>query len=103
MSDKYRQVYEKSISDPEGFWKEVSNGIFWYKKPTKILNSTNPPFYKWFEDGITNACYNAVDLHVKNGNGEKIAIIYDSPITKTQKKIKYKELQDQVSKFAGAL
>ena len=103
MSDKYKKIYEKSISDPEGFWKEVSNEIFWYKKPTKILNSTNPPFYKWFEDGITNACYNAVDLHVKNGSGEKIAIIYDSPITKTQKKIKYKELQDQVSKFAGAL
>ena len=103
MSDKYKKIYEKSISDPEGFWKEISNEIFWYKKPTKILNSTNPPFYKWFEDGSTNACYNAVDLHVKNGNGEKIAIIYDSPITKTQKKIKYKELQDQVSKFAGAL
>ena len=81
MSDKYRKIYDKSINDSEGFWKEVSNEIFWYKKPTKILNSTNPPFYKWFEDGITNACYNAVDLHVKNGNGEKIAIIYDSPIT----------------------
>jgi len=76
---------------------------FWYKKPSKILNSDNPPFYKWFQDGTTNTCYNAVDLHVKNGNGEKIAIIYDSPITNSQKKITYAQLKDQVSIFAGAL
>ena len=52
---------------------------------------------------LTNTCYNAVDLHVKNGNGEKIAIIYDSPITNSQKKITYAQLKDQVSIFAGAL
>ena len=77
--------------------------IFWYKKPTKILNSDRPPFYKWYEDGITNTCYNAVDLHVKNGKGKKLAIIYDSPITNSQKKITYAELKDQVSIFAGVL
>jgi len=63
----------------------------------------NLDFYKWFEDGITNTCYNAVDLHVKNGNGNKIAIIYDSPITNSKKKITYSQLKDQVSIFAGAL
>ena len=77
--------------------------FFGIKNHTKILNSDNPPFYKWFEDGTTNTCYNAVDLHVKNGNGKKLAIIYDSPITKSQKKITYSELKDQVSVFAGAL
>ena len=56
------------------------------QKPSKILNSDNPPFYKWFQDGITNTCYNAVDLHVEKGKGEKTAIIYDSPITNSQKK-----------------
>ena len=103
MKGKYQDIYEKSIKDPEGFWSEVSKDIFWYKKPTKIINSSNPPFYKWFENGITNTCYNAVDLHVKNGNAEKIAIIYDSPITNFKKKITYAELKDQVAIFAGAL
>ena len=103
MATKYQEIYERSIKDAEGFWSEVANDIFWYKKPTKILNSDNPPFYKWFQDGTTNTCYNAVDLHVKNGNGEKIAIIYDSPITNSQKKITYAQLKEQVSIFAGAL
>ena len=103
MATKYQEIYQRSIKDAKGFWSEVANDIFWYKKPTKILNSDNPPFYKWFQDGTTNTCYNAVDLHVKNGNGEKVAIIYDSPITNTQKKITYTELKDQVSIFAGAL
>ena len=100
---KYQDIYKRSIEDAKGFWSEVANNIFWYKKPTKILNSDNPPFYKWFQDGTTNTCYNAVDLHVKKGRGEKIAIIYDSPITNSQKKITYAELKNQVSIFAGAL
>ena len=78
MSQSYKKIYDLSINDKENFWKNVSEDIFWYKKPTKILNSTNPPFYKWFEEGITNTCYNAVDLHVEKGRGDKIAIIYYS-------------------------
>ena len=97
MSQKYIEIYNESIKNPENFWKKLAENIFWYKKPTKILNSDNPPFYKWYEDGVTNTCYNAVDLHVKNGNGEKVAIIYDSPITNSQKKITYAQLKDQVS------
>ena len=81
MTQKYNEIYQKSIENREDFWREISNDIFWYKKPTKILNSDNPPFFKWFEDGITNTCYNALDLHVDQGKGEKLAIIYDSPIT----------------------
>ena len=103
MTTKYQEIYQKSIQDPEAFWSEVADDIFWYKKPSRILNSDNPPFYKWFQDGITNTCYNAVDLHVERGKGEKIAIIYDSPITNAQKKITYNKLKEQVSIFAGAL
>ena len=90
MDNKYQEIYQRSIKKPEEFWSEIANNIFWYKKPSKILNSDNPPFYKWFQDGVTNTCYNAVDLHVKNGNGKKIAIIYDSPITNSQKKSHYR-------------
>ena len=69
MTTKYQEIYKRSIQDAAGFWSDVAKDIFWYKKPTKILNSENPPFYKWFQDGTTNTCYNAVDYHVKNGKG----------------------------------
>ena len=48
MSTKYQEIYQRSIQDAAGFWSEVANDVFWYKKPSKILNSDNPPFYKWF-------------------------------------------------------
>jgi len=103
LSGKYEKIYDSSIKNKENFWKEVSNNIFWYKKPSKILNSSNPPFYKWFEDGITNTCYNALDFHIDKGRGDRTAIIYDSPITGAKNKFSYKELRDKVSVFAGAL
>ena len=85
------------------FGEILSDDIFWFKKPTKILNKSNPPFYKWYEDGKTNTCYNALDIHVDNGFGNKTALIYDSPITGNKSSFTYEELKKKVSKFAGAL
>ena len=99
----FKEIYEKSIKKPDEFWREVADDIFWFKKPTKILNNDNPPFYKWYEDGVTNTCYNALDLHIQNGLGDKIALIYDSPITGNKSQFTFKELKNKVSKFAGAL
>ena len=103
MNNNFNKIYESSIKNPEDFWQEISEDIFWFKKPTKILNKSKPPFYKWFEDGITNTCYNALDIHVDQGRGDKTCLIYDSPITGNKKQFTYKELKDKVSKFAGAL
>ena len=103
MKKNYQDIYDSSISNKEEFWEDVAKDIFWYKKPTKILNSSNPPFYKWYEDGITNTCYNAIDIHIDNGKGGKTAIIYDSPITGVKKKFTYNQLKEKVSLFAGAL
>ena len=103
MHKNFKKIYEDSIKNPENFWQEVSSDIFWFKKPTNILNKSNPPFYKWFENGITNTCYNALDTHIDQGKGDKLALIYDSPITSNKKKFTYKELREKVSKFAGAL
>jgi len=103
MSDKFSKIYDLSIKDPEKFWQEAADDIFWFKKPTKILNKSNPPFYKWYEDGVTNTCYNALDFHIDKGRGDKTAIIYDSPITGTKYNLSYKELREKVSVFAGAL
>ena len=54
MSKNYKEIYAESLNNPEEFWKNVSEDVFWFKKPSKILNKSKPPFYKWFEDGITN-------------------------------------------------
>ena len=56
MTTKYQDIYQRSIQDAEGFWSDIAKDVFWYKKPTKILNSDNPPFYKWLQDGTTNTC-----------------------------------------------
>jgi propionyl-CoA synthetase len=98
----FQKIYDQSINNPEKFWQEASNDIFWFKKPTKILNKSNPPFYKWFEDGVTNTCYNALDIHIDQGRGKKTALIYDSPITGNKSQFSYDELRSKVSKFAGA-
>jgi len=103
LSKNYKEIYDSSIKNKEDFWKKVSDDIFWYKKPTKILNTSNPPFYKWFEDGITNTCYNALDFHIDKGMGEKLALIWDSPITNSKEKYTFNQLKEKVALFAGAL
>ena len=103
MKRNYQDIYDSSINNKEEFWENAAKDIFWYKKPTKILNSSNPPFYKWYEDGITNTCYNAIDIHIDNGKGDKTAIIYDSPITGAKKKFTYNQLKEKVSLLSGAL
>ncbi len=103
MNLKFKEIYDNSIKNPDKFWQEISEDIFWFKKPSKILNKSNPPFYKWFEDGITNTCYNALDIHIDKGLGEKTALIYDSPITGKKATFTYVRLKEKVSKFAWAL
>ena len=96
-------VFSRSVDKPEEFWAEAAKGLDWYKECDKVLDSSNPPFYRWFPGGKMNTCYNAIDRHVKNGRGDQAAIIYDSPVTNTIKKITYKELLEKVSVFAGGL
>jgi len=84
-------------------WQEAAEDIHWYQAPATVLDDSNPPFYRWFPDGVTNACYNAVDLHVEEGRGEQLAVIYDSPVTGSQRKYTFAQLQVEVARFAGAL
>ena len=99
----YDTSFNKSIHDPDGFWAEAAEDIDWYKKWDTVLDRSNPPFYRWFKGGELNTCYNAVDRHVENGRGDQVAIIHDSPVTGSIAKITYKELQEKVAAFAGAL
>lgn len=99
----YQAIYDASIQDKENFWMSAAESIHWYQPPTTALDASNPPFYRWYPDGKTNACYNAVDLHIASGRGEQTAIIYDSPITGNQGKLTYNELLTRVSNVAGML
>ena len=103
MAGNYDEIYSRSLNDPEGFWGEVGEGLEWDKKWDKVLDDSKKPFYSWFAGGKLNTCFNAVDRHVNEGRGDQTAIIYDSPITDSQRTISYKELQQQVAAFAGGL
>ena len=103
MVERYMDAYEKSITDPAGFWEEHAQECHWYKKWEKVLNDSKKPFYQWFSGGKVNTCYNALDLHIENGIGDQLAMIYDSPVTDTIKKFTYLQLRDEVAKFAGVL
>ena len=84
-------------------WQRAAQDIHWYQAPATLLDESNPPFYRWFPDGVTNACYNAVDIHVEQGRGEQLAVIYDSPVTGTKRSYTFHQLLDQVARFAGVL
>ncbi len=99
----YTDVFAKSVENPEGFWAEAAEGIDWYQKWDKVLDDSNPPFYRWFSGAKMNTCYNAIDRHVEGGRGDQVAIIHDSPVTDSITKVTYKELQAKVAQLAGAL
>jgi len=103
MGKGYDEVYRQSIEQPEQFWGEAARAVHWERDWDRVLNADNPPFYRWFEGGILNTCHNALDRHVENGRADQIALIYDSPVTKTVKKYSYRELRDLVARCAGGL
>ncbi len=103
MSGGFDEVYARSIEDPDGFWAEAAEAIHWTRRWDKVLDDSNAPIYRWFTGGELNTCHNALDRHVDEGRGEQAALIYDSPITGTQKSYTYRELRDAVATFAGLM
>lgn len=101
-SKQFKQLKKKAETDYSGFWGDLAlDNISWHRKFTKILNETNAPFYKWFEDGELNVSYNCLDRHVLN-TPHKTAIIFesDSGFVRT---VSYKELLELVCRFANGL
>ena len=103
MSAIYDAQHKRSMDDPSGFWGEIADDIVWTKKWDAVLDGSNAPFYRWFPGGELNTCYNCVDRHVADGRGAQDAIIYDSPVTETLRKISYQDLQSLVATAAGAM
>ena len=103
MSGAFNEVYQYSLKDPQGFWGEAAEALSWYRKWDTVFSGDSATTYRWFAGAECNTCYNAVDRHVEAGRGEQPAIIYDSPITGVIRTITYRELQDDVARFAGVL
>jgi propionyl-CoA synthetase len=103
MTSAYEEVYAKWRRDPEGFWAEAAEAIHWNRRWDRVLDASRPPFYRWYAGGVLNTCHNVLDRHVEGGRAEQPALIFDSPVTGQKRVFTYRELLDQVSRFAGAL
>jgi acetyl-CoA synthetase len=96
------KVYEEAEADWKGWWLAQAKRLTWIKEPTQDLNDSNPPFYKWFEDGTLNASYNCIDRHVEAGNGDRVAYHWYGEEGET-KDVTYADLHRDVQRFANAL
>jgi acetyl-CoA synthetase len=99
----YEKLCAEAERDYEGFWARLARETLdWHKPFTKVLDESDAPFYKWFDDGQLNASYNCLDRNLKNGNADKAAIIFeadDGAVTTAT----YRQLHERVCKFANAL
>jgi propionyl-CoA synthetase len=100
---RFEEVYRRSLADPEGFWADAAKAIDWIEPFKTVLDRSNTPFDRWFTGGKLNTSYNCLDRHVVAGHGDRLALIYDSPVSNTKKQFTYRELRDDVALFAGAL
>ena len=103
QTSNYNEIYRKSLQDPSGFWGPISEQFHWYRKWDKVLDNSNPVFPLWFPGGMTNLSYNAVDRHVKNGLGEKNALIWEGVAEGITRTITYNELYKEVNRLAAVL
>jgi acetyl-CoA synthetase len=101
--DAYRKLFSEADEDPQGFWgRHAREHLLWTKPFTQVLDDSDPPFYRWFADGELNVSANCLDKHVKNGNAQKIAIIFESDDGKVDK-VTYADLLARVCRFANGL
>lgn len=100
---QYRALCDEANKDPEGFWRRLAeSGLLWRKPFTKVLDESNAPFYTWFEDGELNVSENCLDVHLKNGNGDKTALIFEADDGKVQT-VTYRELHARVCRIANGI
>ena len=101
--DAYRALMAEAERDYDGFWAKLARETLAWRKPfTKVLDESDAPFFKWFEDGELNASYNCLDRHVEAGHGERTALIFetdDGVVTN----VTYQDLLERVCRFANAL
>ncbi|HYV72306.1 MAG TPA: acetate--CoA ligase [Pseudolabrys sp.] len=102
---KYKEMYARSVKDPNGFWGEQAKRLDWIKPFSKVKNTSYDPSnvsIKWFEDGTLNVCHNCVDRHLAK-RGDQTAILWEGDDPKDDKKLTYKQLHAEVCRFANVL
>ncbi|MFZ1207876.1 MAG: acetate--CoA ligase, partial [Pseudolabrys sp.] len=102
---KYKEMYARSIKDPNGFWADQAKRIDWIKPFSKVKNTSYDPTdvsIKWFEDGTLNVCHNCVDRHLAK-RGDQTAILWEGDDPKDDKKLTYNQLHAEVCRFANVL
>ena len=102
---QYQNMYARSLEDADGFWAEHGRRIDWIKPYTKVKNThfgKDDVSIKWYEDGTLNACVNCVDRHVET-RGDQVAIIWEGDEPDQDAKITYRQLHEEVCKFANVL
>ena len=99
----YAALLAESDRDPEGFWGRLAREeLHWSKPFTKVLDESRAPFYEWFGDGELNVSANCLDVNLKNGNANKVAIIFESDSGEVHT-VTYQELYERVCQFANGL
>ncbi|RUO78318.1 acetate--CoA ligase [Pseudidiomarina taiwanensis] len=100
---RYPHEYESSLQNRERFWLQQAQQLHWFKAPTSACQLQANGTANWFADGELNLAYLALDYHVDNGRGEQTALIYDSPVSGQKQTYTYRQLKEEVARFAGLL
>ena len=99
----YQDLYTQALRDGRAFWSQAAEAIHWDRPFNRVLDESQAPLYRWFAGGELNTCYNAIDRHVQFGRGAQPAVIWESPMTGSQRVLTFAVLQTEVAQFAGAL
>jgi acetyl-CoA synthetase len=102
---KYKELYQRSVSDPNGFWGEAGKRLDWIKPYTRVKNTSFDPSnvsIKWFEDGTLNVSANCIDRHLDT-RGDQVAIIWESDDPTLDAQITYRQLHEHVCRYANVL
>lgn len=102
-TEGYRETYASWQADPDAYWLEIAEGIDWIKPPQKAFDASAGIYGRWFPDATCNTCFNALDRHVRDGRGDQVALIYDSPVTGTKAKYTYAQMLEEVATLAAVL
>ena len=103
-AEEYDRLYERSLADPDTFWGKQAERVDWIEEPSTICNSSfDPVDIKWYEGGKLNLCHNCVDRHVEDGKGDVTALIWEADEPGEVRRLSYKELHEEVQRFANVL
>jgi len=103
MANSYQSVYDQWKHAPEEFWAKAAEKVEWSKPFDKAFDPDAGIYGRWYAGGECNTCYNTVDRQIAEGRGEQDAIIYDSPMTDSQRKFTYNDVLTEVSAMAYIL